>query len=59
MKSSTEGICRVLPQNNSESPVARPSVKTTHSCKKWQDCGQQYYVRLGWIKGQSQATVKT
>lgn len=49
MKSSTKGICRV--ESKKENPD-QPSVNTTFSCEQWQDCGQQYFIRLGWIKGQ-------
>ena len=59
MQDSAKGICRVLPRKTDGLPAARPEVATTHSCEKWQDCGQQYYIRLGWIKGQKEKTEKS
>lgn len=33
-------------------PEERDLVAADHCCEKWEDAGQQYYIRLGWIKGQ-------
>ncbi len=43
------GICRVLKNSDKNYPVK----KKTDDCVKWQDCGQQYFIRLGWIKAKS------
>ena len=43
------GICRVLKNIDKNYPVKNQ----TDDCVKWQDCGQQYYIRLGWIKAQA------
>ena len=31
-----------------------PLVRSEDSCSRWVDCGQQYYIRLGWIKSTKQ-----
>ena len=42
------GRCRV---DKSEIGADRlPLVRNEESCSRWVDCGQQYYIRLGWIK---------
>jgi hypothetical protein len=28
----------------------KPMVQADSSCEKWTDCGQTYFIRLGWIK---------
>ena len=54
MQNSTEGTCRKLSQQTvSKSDERKQRVKIDYSCEQWQDCGQQYYIRLGWIKGQA------
>jgi len=27
-------------------------------CDRWKDCGQQYYIRKGWIKGRENSNNK-
>ena len=44
----TTGLCRANREDNS----VRPSVQAEMSCEKWRDCGQQYHIRLGWLKAQ-------
>ncbi len=40
------GVCKVV------KGLAFYPVKTTEdSCDQWRDCGQQYFIRTGWIKG--------
>lgn len=56
MKSSSRGICRLLSQQPETD--REQQVKTDFSCEQWQDCGQQYYIRLGWIKGQAEKEEK-
>lgn len=46
-----KGICRVVKQ---ESVDKYPVMKNDDSCQSWKNCGQQYYIRLGWIKKSSQ-----
>jgi hypothetical protein len=31
----------------------KAKVQSEDSCEKWADCGQTYYIRLGWIKNNS------
>ena len=42
------GICRV----NKEGKGKYPLTRNEDSCDKWSDCGQQYFIRTGWIKAQ-------
>jgi len=46
------GYCRVEKNKDKNDTVQREMVRQDHSCRKWIDCGQQYYIRLGWIKAQ-------
>ena len=48
MKDADQGLCRVDRSRGAE----EIKVLTVHTCGKWEDCGQQYYIRLGWIRGQ-------
>ncbi len=46
LKNSQSGVCRVDRKNSPDYPK-----KTNEdSCSRWLDCGQQYYIRVGWIK---------
>jgi len=40
------GICRV----DKESSTNYPPKRTDDQCPRWRDSGQQYYIRVGWIK---------
>lgn len=42
------GICRKAKGKG----APRPLVKVTDSCGDWKDAGQQYHIRMGWIKSQ-------
>ncbi|MDW7773094.1 MAG: hypothetical protein SCH71_09415 [Desulfobulbaceae bacterium] len=44
------GYCRVTIAGKTANKSGRPMVRQDHSCGEWQDCGQQYYIRLGWLK---------
>lgn len=47
------GYCRVTRSGKTgKNKKDRPMVRQDHSCQEWQDCGQQYYIRLGWLKSQ-------
>ena len=46
------GYCRVQVRESGNKEAPRPMVKKDDSCEKWQDCGQQYYIRLGWVRSQ-------
>lgn len=43
------GVCRV------EKMDIYPSKRNEDVCPSWRDCGQQYYIRLGWIKAKKEA----
>ena len=47
------GFCRAEAKKYDRSEGQRKMVRQDHSCQKWEDSGQQYYIRLGWIKAQS------
>ena len=40
------GLCRV----DKDSDKKYPKKQANDHCARWQNCGQQYYIRLGWIK---------
>jgi hypothetical protein len=40
------GVCRV----DRELAPHYPCKDTEETCSRWHDCGQQYYIRLGWLK---------
>jgi hypothetical protein len=48
------GVCRVQKE-------ARPYPMKLHGdvCDRWSDCGQQYYIRTGWIKSKEAAAEET
>lgn len=48
------GICRVDRDTDRDYPQ---KVKGD-SCSRWLNCGQQYYIRLGWIKGKTGDSIK-
>lgn len=44
-----QGVCRVNKASDKNYPVKA----RIDRCGFWQDCGQQYFIRLGWIKGKN------
>ncbi len=46
LESEEKGLCRV----DKERDKNYPTKQKNDDCDRWQDCGQQYYIRLGWIK---------
>lgn len=48
------GYCRVQVHETGDRNSDRPTVKLEDTCTKWADCGQQYHIRLGWIRSQKQ-----
>lgn len=44
LEDTQSGICRV------DKTVEYPMKSKEDTCDKWKDSGQQYYIRLGWIK---------
>ncbi|KGO35595.1 MAG: hypothetical protein WBN83_02460 [Desulfoprunum sp.] len=45
------GVCRV------EKMDIYPLKRNEDTCPSWRDCGQQYYIRLGWIKAKKEAAL--
>lgn len=51
IEDALSGYCRFTsPKEAGKSRKDRPMVRQDHSCQEWRDCGQQYYIRLGWLK---------
>lgn len=48
LETTESGICRK--EKGKDAP--RPVVKVSDSCGDWQDAGQQYHIRMGWLKNQ-------
>ncbi len=57
VEDALSGFCRVIVRETGDRNAERPMVRADHACDKWVDSGQQYYIRLGWIKAQ-QATAE-
>jgi hypothetical protein len=57
MKDALGGVCRAE-KNLGQPKGEKPAVEIGFSCDEWQDCGQQYYIRLGWIKSQNREADK-
>ncbi len=45
------GVCRVEKKGDGVYPMKLNG----DICDSWTDCGQQYYIRKGWIKAKSEA----
>jgi hypothetical protein len=48
LKDGLSGVCRVDKSKKDNYPIKLKE----DVCDRWSDCGQQYYIRTGWIKGQ-------
>ena len=46
LRDELSGVCRV----NKEGVGNYPVKLNEDSCDQWHDCGQQFYIRRGWIK---------
>ena len=46
LQETTTGLCKVV-----KGLATYPVKATEDSCDQWRDCGQQYFIRTGWIKG--------
>jgi len=44
------GRCRI--EKHSLLPEKYPIMKHDDVCDRWKDAGQQYYIRIGWLKAQ-------
>lgn len=51
LNSTTRGLCR-KEKNDTGAYVEK---LTTDQCTFWLDCGQNYFIRKGWIKNQEQS----
>jgi hypothetical protein len=49
LESVDKGICRV----DKEKEKNYPAKEKNEACERWLNCGQQYYIRLGWIKAKT------
>ena len=58
IEDTMSGYCRVQVKETGDKTSPVPMVKQDESCNKWADCGQQYYIRLGWVKSQEAKTEK-
>jgi hypothetical protein len=47
------GLCRREKLLSGNRDAVKPLVRADHTCTHWADCGQTYYIRLGWIKNNS------
>ena len=54
IKDARTGLCRVEALTSGNHQVDKPEVEAVHHCGQWVDCGQTYYIRLGWIKKNSE-----
>ncbi len=50
IKDIANGFCRELCKTTGNKDAEKPLVTAEDSCAKWRDAGQQYFIRLGWIK---------
>lgn len=46
LQDELSGFCRVEKSKKNN----YPTVLCEDICESWYDCGQQYYIRTGWIK---------
>jgi hypothetical protein len=44
------GYCRVEALGPGKRSVEKPLKDADDHCAQWKDCGQTYYIRLGWIR---------
>lgn len=49
------GVCRVEKKSDGIYPLKQ----NEDLCEFWTDCGQQYYIRIGWIRARSETAEKT
>lgn len=48
VEDAQSGYCRVTAKD--AAAQGRFLVRHDHGCHTWEDCGQHYYIRLGWIR---------
>ncbi len=52
LESVDAGLCRV----DKDTDKNYPAKNNNDHCLNWHDCGQQYFIRLGWIKSKTDAS---
>lgn len=50
IEDALSGYCRARTKESGKNTDAKPMVSHDDNCTEWADCGQQYYIRLGWVK---------
>ena len=50
IKDQLNGFCRMENLTTGNREAEKPMVEADNCCEKWQDCGQTYFIRLGWLK---------
>ena len=50
IQDSHSGLCRQKILTLKDQDAEKPVVQSDGNCEQWVDCGQTYYIRLGWIK---------
>ena len=59
VEDALSGYCRATAQKNPDEEGQQRMVSHDYACSAWVDCGQNYYIRLGWIKAQEKKTDAT
>ncbi len=44
------GFCRIEPLTSKDKKGEKPQVQADNLCDSWRDCGQTYFIRIGWLK---------
>jgi hypothetical protein len=52
VEDALSGYCRAEKVQGSDNTGQKAMVRHDHNCPQWADCGQHYYIRLGWLKAQ-------
>ncbi len=50
IKEEQTGFCRMENLTTGNRQAEKPAAKADDCCEKWRDCGQTYFIRLGWLK---------
>ena len=58
IEDSMSGYCKIQARETGDKNTLKPMVKHDDSCDRWIDCGQQYFIRLGWVKSQNEKKKK-
>lgn len=53
LMSEVEGLCKVDRKNSQKKEY--PKRDNHEICDKWTSCGQNFYIRMGWIKSKLSA----